>query len=388
MITQPTNMRVSTDAPAGFLQSVYRRPLLASFLVFVILPTLIYAIYISFMASSTYETEFRIQIRSPRNTSAPSIGALLGMAGGSTPTSDNGYAVTQYLVSKNAITDLEKSVNLRSKYSNPSIDWFSRLPTNATIEKFQQYWGHHISANFEANTGTVIVNVTAYSAKDSRDIANVTLSLSEKMLNKMTDRLRFDSLQYARREVTDAEQEMRQIETKWLAVRNRTGIIDVPKQVSTYLTRVANIQQQVDLANVDISLREKYLAGNAPSVDLAEARLKALNSALIDARASIASRENNQKMSLAQAASLFEEMQGKRDFAEKRLQAALANFSAAEADAQRQQTYLERIVSPQLAQEPAYPRPFKDSAVFLIFAMAAWALVTVLGFAVRDHMPR
>lgn len=370
------------------LEWLYQHPLLASFIGFVIIPTIAYLVCILFFISSTYDTEFRIQIRSPRSNNAPSIGALLGMAGGSTPASDNGYAVTQYLVSKNAVLDLSKSIGLKEKYSKHSIDWISRLPDNATIERFQKYWGNHISANFESNTGTVIVNVSAYSAKDSRDISNAALSLSERMLNRMTDRVRMDSLDFAKREVISAQNEMHKIDSDWLVARNRTGIIDVPKQVSTYLSRVANIQQQIDLANIDMSLREKYLASNAPSVDLAQARIRALNSTLDEARSSIASREKNQRMSLAQAANLFEEMQGKKEFSEKRLQAALSNLSVAEADAQRQQTYLERIVSPQLAQEPSYPKPFKNGAIFMVFAMAAWALVTILWFAVRDHMPR
>jgi capsular polysaccharide transport system permease protein len=361
--------------------------ILNSFLLFAALPSLLYMAYITIWAAPQFDTEFRIQIRAPGNMNMPSFGALLGVTGGGSPASDNGYAVTQYLVSKNAVEDLDKMVALRKRYSAPSIDWFSRLPSDAPIEQVQRFWDKHLTASFESTTGTVIVKVSAFTAKDSKDIANASLDLSETLLNKMTGRVRTDSVRYAREEVDNAEKRMQEVESELLLARNQTGIIDVPKQVSLYLSRVSNIQQQVDLADADLQLRRRYLYRSAPGMKLAEQRLHVLNLALEDARAAFSNRSGRQKQSLAQAANRLDQVEAYKEVAEKRLQGALMNLNSAESDAQRQQLYLERIVSPHLAEEASYPRPLKDGMEFFAFAIAAWGLILVLGFAIRDHLP-
>jgi capsular polysaccharide transport system permease protein len=361
--------------------------ILNSFLMIAVLPSLIYMAYITVWAAPQFDTEFRIQIRAPGNMSMPSFGALLGVTGGSSSASDNGYAVTQYLVSKNAIEDLDKKIALRKRYSAPSIDWFSRLPSDAPIEKVQRYWDKHVSASFESTTGTVIVRVSAFTAKDSKDIANASLELSEALLNKMSGQVRTDSVRYASEEVENAEKRMHEVDAELLLARNQTGIIDVPKQVSLYLSRVSNIQQQVDLAEADLQLRRRYLYRSAPGLKLAEQRLRVLNLALDDARAALSKPTGRQKQSLAQAANRLDQLEAYKQVAEKRLQGALMNLNTAESDAQRQQLYLERIVSPHLAEEASYPRLLKDGGEFLAFAIAAWGLILVLGFAIRDHLP-
>jgi capsular polysaccharide transport system permease protein len=381
----------TTDSSKNIFMKIWEfvktNKILNSFLLFAALPSLLYMAYITLWAAPQFDTEFRIQIRAPGNTNMPSFGALLGVTGGSSPASDNGYAVTQYLVSKNAVEDLDKMVALRKRYSEPSIDWFSRLPSDAPIEQVQRYWGKHLTASFESTTGTVIVKVSAFTAKDSKDIANASLELSETLLNTMTGRVRKDAVRYAREEVDNAEKRMQEVEAGLLLARNQTGIIDVPKQVSLYLSRVSNIQQQVDLAEADLQLRKRYLNRSAPGLKLAEQRLRVLNLALEDASTAISKRTGRQKQSLAEAANRFEQMEAYQQVAEKRLQGALMNLNSAENDAQRQQLYLERIVSPHLAEEATYPRLLKDGGEFLAFAIAAWGLILVLGFAIRDHLP-
>ncbi len=203
----------------------------------------------------------------------------------------------------------------------------------------------------------------------------------------MSSQVRTDSVRYARDEVENAEVRMHEVDAELLLARNQTGIIDVPKQVSLYLSRVSNIQQQVDLAEADLQLRSRYLNRSAPGLKLADQRLRVLKLALEDARSAISKPTGRQKQSLAQSANRLDQLEAYKQVAEKRLQGALMNLNSAESDAQRQQLYLERIVSPHLAEEASYPRLLKDGGEFLAFAIAAWGLILVLGFAIRDHLP-
>lgn len=373
---------VGTDRP---LRSK-RNTATLTFLGMVIVPTVFYFVYVAAIATHQYRSEFRIQIRSPSGNAMPSFGQLLGLTGASTPASDNGYAVTQYLESADAVSDLERAIGLRSRYQLSTADWFSRLPAKATREQLLRYWGRHIKSYFEPTTGTVVVQISAFSPADSLAITRGALQLSEALLNRMSNRARMDSVRYAKQEVAIAEQDLRTIDRRLLEVRNNAGIVDVSKQVSALMMRISELQQEVDRAQAEVTIRRRYLANGTPGREAAEARLSTLQGALAAARAAMASRSGGGSDSLADTVNIFDELDGQKLFTEKRLQAALASFNAAQNDAIRQQLYLDTIVEPSLPQEAAYPRPLVDTMQFFAFATAGWALLLILGLSVRDHI--
>lgn len=352
----------------------------------VIIPTLIYLFYILIIASPQYETEFRIQIRSPNGNAVPSFGQLFGLSGMSTPASENGYAVTQYLASVDAIEDLERTVGLRSRYRLPTIDGFSRLSENTSKEQLLRYWKRRLTTYFEPTTGTVVVQISAFSPTDSLAISRQALKLSEALLNRMSHRARTDSVRYAEHEVRTAEEKLRILDRQLLQARNRARIVDVSKQVSASIMRISELQREVDKAQAEVNVRRRYLSDGTPGREAAEAQLRAVQSALSAAQAGMAGTATGPSRSLAGAINVFDALEGQKVFAEKRLQAALTSLNAAQSDAVRQQLYLDTIVRPSRPEEPAYPRPFTDSLQFFGFATAGWALLLILGLSIRDHI--
>lgn len=356
-----------------------------AFLIVVIIPVALYACYLLFIATPRYEAEFRIQIKEP-GKNAMSMGQLFGVAGLSSSATDNGYAVTQYLESANAISDLERSVNLRERYSRSSIDVFSRLSKGATIERFQRYWKNRLAAEYEQTSSTVRVRITAFSPDDAYRIANQSLQLSENLLNTMTTRSRRDSVRYAQDEVNDAENRLRGVEKKVFAVRSKEQVIDPNRQVTASMARIADLQKQVDLAAADVQVRQRYLSPSVPARSLAELRLGEAQARLKAARDEMANSRGAPDATLASTVSKFDEIDGERTFAEKRLENALLNLSSAESEAQRQQLYLDTVVRPIVPQEATFPDFFKNVGLALFFAVCGWAVLVILVSGVRDHV--
>jgi len=356
-----------------------------TFLLCVVLPVALYTLYLLFLATPRYQAEFRIQIKEPGKSSL-SMGQLFGVAGISSGATDNGYAVTQYLESTNALSDLNRTVALRQRYTKPSIDYFSRLPANATIEAFQRYWKARVAAEYEQTSSTVRVKVTAFSPQDAYQIADHSLRLSENLLNGMTNRSRRDSVRYAEDEVRDAEDRLRAIERKVFIARSREQVIDPARQVTASMTRIADLQKQVDLAEADVQVRRQYLSPDAPSRALAELRLGEARARLDTARDQLANSRGQPHDTLASTVSAFDVLEGEKAFAEKRLQNALLNLSAAESEAQRQQLYLDTVVRPTVPQEATFPNFIKNVGLFLFFAVCGWVVLVILIAGVRDHV--
>lgn len=359
-----------------------------SFLLLVAVPTIFYFIYLLLIASPQYESSFRIQIKTPGANNIPSFGQILGVTGVSTSASDNGYAVTQYLESRDAITDLDKAISLQDLYSYSDIDFLSQLPVDATAEQFHRYWRRHLDAHFEGTTNTVVVTVSAFSPSDAFRIANASLQLSETLLNKMTDRARSDSVYYAEKEVREATRELHKSEQALYVMRSRKQVIDAGKQVSSEMARIAKLQETADRAKVALALSSRYLAPQAPQRKVAQDQADAAQAALLAAQMELASNKASPGRSLAATVSALDQLEGAKLFSEKRLQNALAALSSAQADAARQQLYLDTIVKPRLPEEPSFPRPLRDAGIVFFFLAAAWAICVVIGMSVRDHIQR
>ncbi|MBO9669945.1 MAG: hypothetical protein J7485_05465 [Sphingobium sp.] len=352
---------------------------------FCLFPTLIYTLYLVTFASPQYTSEFRIQIKSPNAMQSLSIGALLGVAAGSSSSSEAGYAVTQYLDSPAAWTDLEKRIKVRERYAMPNIDWFHRLNAHAPIEEKVKYWRKRLDARFETTSQTVTVRVEAFSPEDARIISRAIFQLSEELLNNMSLRARTDQVRHAQAEVSEAQKHVEEIESRLLAERRNSGVIDPAKQVTLDLSRIADLQRAVDEAELEVTTWQQYLAPNAPAMAAAKAKLAAAKEKLALVQASKLQGTREGGKALPPTIKTFSELEISRDYAMKRFEAAMAALNSAQMDAERQQLYFDTIVQPQLPQERSYPALTTNIPTFFVVSLAICLLILFLAEITLDH---
>ncbi|HVU21089.1 MAG TPA: hypothetical protein VHE09_10185, partial [Rhizomicrobium sp.] len=175
------------------------------------LPILFASLYYGFIASNQYAAEFRfsVQDNSAGSTSIPSaLTAVLGTGSTTGVTNDN-YIVTDYLLSRSAVDQLEKRIDVITRYARPTIDWLTRYDSNKPIEKFVPYWQSMVTANFDQVTGIATVTVRAFSAEDALLIAETMVKLSEELVNQLANRSQVDAVRFAEREVERAQNRLK-----------------------------------------------------------------------------------------------------------------------------------------------------------------------------------
>lgn len=354
-------------------------------LLFCIVPTVLYTAYLMLLASPQYTSEFRIQIKSPNALQSVSIGALLGLAGGASPTSDAGYAVTQYLESPAAWKDLDRRIRIQSMYDRVGTDWFHRLDRNAPIEEKVRYWKKRLDAHFETTTLTVTVRVSAFTPEEAERISQEIFKLSEKLLNDMSMRARADRVKQATAEVDDAQARVQDVEQKLLVARRRSGVIDPAKQVTLDLSRVADLQRAVDQAQIEVNTWGRYLSADAPAIAAAKAKLSAAQDELARVKVGNINGNGGGTTPLPPTIKAFSELEIARDYAMKRFEAAMANLNGAQMDAERQQLYFDTIVGPQRPQQQSYPAYIRDVATVFVLSLAVTLLFLFLAEITMDH---
>lgn len=105
------------------LNFIKKKPAL---LFFVVIPNIIFFIYLVCIASPQYVSEAHFMVKSERSQGTPL--SMLLQAGGETITSENTYAVQDYMMSRDAMNVLLKNHDLAKVFNSPAADFMTRYP--------------------------------------------------------------------------------------------------------------------------------------------------------------------------------------------------------------------------------------------------------------------
>ncbi len=89
--------------------------------------------------------------------------------------------------------------------------------------------------------------------------------------------------------------------------------------------------------------------------------------------------------SLAPKISQYEELELRRDFAEKLLASATASLESARQEARRKQLYLERVVNPDLPDQTTRPHRLASIAVIAVSCILAYGILLLIIAGLREH---
>ena len=365
-------------------------PTRLSFIVVVLLPTLVTAVYALAIASNRYVSEFRVAVRSIERQKSGGLSDLLGF-GGVSPTGNDSYAVVQYLQSRQAIADLGGAPTVAKMYGGDGVDWFSRLDPGATIEKITRYWDRMVESTYENSTGTIIVRVAAFAPDDAREVAAKLLTNSESLVNKMSDRAHHDSVDFAEREVAEAQARLDAVREKIRNLQDREAILDPTKSAETTLAIAAKLKEQIARLSAEMATQRARLSDDAPSVVGTRNTIMGLQRELASVESEATSKgapqpgQSASDRPLTSILGRFQQLADDKTFAEKAYLSALSALETAKMDAAKQQIYLATIVPPGVPEEPSYPKPLRQILIVLGVAASLW-LIGLLGVhTVREH---
>jgi capsular polysaccharide transport system permease protein len=74
-----------------------------------------------------------------------------------------------------------------------------------------------------------------------------------------------------------------------------------------------------------------------------------------------------------------------REFADKRLAAALTSLQEARNESRRQQAYVERIVQPSFPDKAQQPRRLRGILATFMLSLVAYGILTMLLAGIREH---
>ena len=184
-------------------------PVALRVLVAALVPVVIAVCYFGLIASDRYVSESAVVLRSGNQSTANfSFGGLLPV---SNPDTQDVLVVSDYIASMEMAQHLDEMFSLRGHYSDPEIDFVSRLTNNSNDEEYLDYFRDMVSVKYEETSSIISISTRAYSPNIAHDINREIIARSELLINRLSERIVEDTLRTAREEVESATSNAREI---------------------------------------------------------------------------------------------------------------------------------------------------------------------------------
>lgn len=352
------------------------------FVITVIVPTALAVVYFGFIASDVYVSESQFVVRSPEKSGTSGLGVLLKGVGFSNA-GDEIYLAQGFLQSRDALVAVNRGGEFQKAYQKPSIsiaDRFDPWGFGSSFEDLYQYYGQKVSVEFEASTSITRLTVKAYDAESARKFNTELLNVAEATVNRLNIRGRQDLIGFASAEVDAAKLEAQQAALKLAEFRNREGVVDPEKQATVQLQMISKVQDELIITQAQLAELKRSAPQN-PQVAALQTRIGVLSGLIEQELGKVA----GDRSSLSSTAARYQRLLLDSQFAERQLTAAMASLQDARNEARRKQAYVERIVNPNLPDDPLEPRRWRGILSALILGLVAWAISSMLLAGLREH---
>src|ERR1700733_8510718 len=108
------------------------------FVLTVIAPTCIAILYYGFFASDVFISESRFLVRSPQHPMQGGFVGQLLQGSGITHSQDDTYSVHVYILSRDALRELEAKLELRKVFTSKRVDPINRFTGFARDDSFEE----------------------------------------------------------------------------------------------------------------------------------------------------------------------------------------------------------------------------------------------------------
>jgi capsular polysaccharide transport system permease protein len=376
------SLRAVRTKPAVFAELKRRR----WFLLFVVLPTLLATVYYGLIASDVYVSQSRFVIKAPGQKSMPTgtLANLIqtsGFVGGEQETKE----VLDYVRSRDALSDLQRQMDVRARYQNAGADFLSRFPRpfrDPSFENLFKYYQTMVSAAPDSESGMAVVEVRAFRPEDARAINVRLLQLSEQLVNRLNQRAEGKAVAEAEQRVLAAQTRVRKARVALAGFRNRQEVIDPAKQATGVLEISNKLVTEHAALQAQLELMERVTPAN-PSIPALRARISALGGEIAAQNGRVVGTPTG----IASKVAGYENLLAEQEFAQQTLIAAGTALEQARAEALKQQYYLERVVDPNLPDSPELPKRLRNILVAFGVSLCLYFIGWMLIVGILEHSP-
>ena len=347
------------------------------------LPVMLAAIYFGLVASDRYVSETRFIVRSVERPAAQGAAAYLQSVG-ITRANDEAFAMQDFVRSRDLMTMIGRTFDLRSIWGRRDADWISRfggLTGRTSDEALFDHFQKRIRVEKNLETGITTLTVDTYDPATSRDIARTILAAGERRINQLNARASRDLLGAVEKTEAEASARLAAATRELTAYRQQVGEVDPEAEAEAGVDRSSALQKE--LASLEAAFQSmKVQAPLNPGRRALEQQIAAIRTQVDAQRGRLTSGNNN----LAGKIDELQRLQVQADIAARTYREARQQLAEARERADRQRVYLEQIATPSMPDEPLEPRRLRYFLTVVLASLWAFLIFYLLVSGSREHL--
>lgn len=357
------------------------------FLIGVILPVLLSAIYYFGIASGQYVSESRFVIKAPNQRAAQTTSfANLIQSTGLSSGQEQSNQVIDFVRSRSALQTLDKKLNVKKAYGNSGIDFLSRFPRFWEEDAFEDlfdYYRAKIEISRDNDTGLVVLRTIAFSPKEAANINALLLKQSETLVNQLNENARTKAISEAESRVVEAQARVNKALEAVSEYRSQSRLVE-PLKEATGVVEIANrlIVQRAALEAQLSTVRQ--VTPDHPSIPVLREQISSLTREIERQNARLVGGGTN---TISRKLPDYEALVIEQELASQLLMLSQTTLEQARSEALKQQFYLERVVEPNAPDLPEYPKPLKTVLTILGFALCIYFIIWMFVVGILEHAP-
>lgn len=360
-----------------------RRFALLLFIGVFVIPVAWSIVFYSMVATDRYVSEARFIVRGVNSQQIGGLSVLLRTFG-IARSNDDSYAIHDYMASRDALNDLQKTIDIRAVFSIPEADYLTRfgtLLTGDSEEALYQYYLRRVKVLEDIESGITTLTVSAYSPEEARAIATRLLELSEERVNDMNTRARQDALRFAQQTLEEAGDELVRSQVELTRFRNAELLINPELAAAGNFEVITSLSQE--LVQHQVRLQQMVTASPSnPNISSMRERVRSLEQQITLERAKLAGADDAIATKLGQ----YEELFQRRAIADKAYEVAVNSLDQARQEAARKQIYLESVVRPNHPDESTEPQRGRSILTVSLLCLTVFVMLYMLVVGSREHL--
>ncbi|MGI1661043.1 capsule biosynthesis protein [Palleronia sp. KMU-117] len=351
---------------------------------FVLLPTLLAGYYYFAVATPLYSTKSSLRIdQSGGPASAGGLGGLFSGTG--LATSQDAVGVQDYLASMQAMLRLEEDMGFEGYFSDPAIDPLLRLPADATNEEAYKLYKRLVSIGYDPTEGVIRLEVKAPAPEVSVAFSERLISYAEEQADSLTQKMRQDQMSGAFDALQEAEAKMIAAQGRVLDLQEQLGVLDPQSETAALMGQITTFETQLAEKRLQ---RDQLLDNSQPNqarVSGVEGDIARLEQLVADLRSQMTDTTGGAR-SLARISGELRMAEVDLETRTMMMQEALRQVETARIEANRQVTYLSRIVNPVLPEEASYPRAFENTLLAFLVLSGLYLMASITISILREQV--
>jgi capsular polysaccharide transport system permease protein len=354
-----------------------RSPLWAGVLVAI----LAFWIYQGLWATDRYVSEANVVLESPQLT-VPSLD-VSSLFSGSGSGSGDMLLLRDHLLSVDMLRKVQAELNFRGHYSDPGIDWFSRLAgEDVPIEELHNYYLRYISVELDDYAQVLRISVQAFTPQMANKIAELLLREGEAHMNAMGQRLAEEQVRFLERQVNELYERFEAARRDLIDYQNVHGLVSPEGTIESISEVIASMEGELAKMKAERSALASFQRENSPELVKIEAAIRSMGEQIAQERARLAQQSGG---ALNTVTAEYQSLELRARFAQESYSAVLAALENTRIEAARKLKQVSVLQSPTLPEYPIEPDRVYNSVVFALIALLLGLIGQMLLLIINDH---